>query len=191
MLILGCLGFILWKAKSIGVIHKTSVAEKIDGKINQNTYTYENKQSVYKINIPNNWGVSEAASDQFFESRAEFIPPESELKVIKIDIEVLKKGQSVTALSTDAEFKTWESAKEGDTVKGVTKIGEDTVSGQKVMLLADLSKMGDSPTDNSWGILGWFKKDGRNFYVKMFGKESMDDADKQVFRYLLSTMEVQ
>jgi len=192
LVITGCVMFVGFRAVKEDLIKKMSVAEMIDGKsTNNDVYVYESRESKYKISIPGNWGVAEGTSDAVFESRLEATPPKGELKVSKINVDVVKAGVKVADLYTEDDFNKWDAVGTDTDINGITKFGESEVSGEKVLLLADLTKVGESPTGNDWSLLGWFRKDGRNFYVRMFGKQNVDDEDKQVFKYLLGTMEVE
>jgi len=191
LVIVACVGFVVWQAFKEGLINRMSVAEKIDQKrVDDTSYTYENKISNYKITVPVNWNISEASSDDVFESRVEVVPTDLGLKVQKIDIDVMLPGKMGAALGSEEEFNKWDTVQSDTDIVGTTKLGEDSVSGQKVLYLADLTKNGDSTTDNSWSMLGWFRKDGRNFYVRMFALQDFTEADKQAFKYMIRTMDV-
>lgn len=183
-------GFVVYRGYKEGVFTKKTVTEKIDGKIPEEVYVYENKISKYKVTIPGNWGVEEAVSDNLFESRAKFTPPDGNLKVTKIEVEVLRPEAVAADFSTSKDFEKWEKLEKGRVVSGITKVGEASVGEEKVLLLADLTKSGDA-TDSGWLLMGWFRRNQRNFYVKMTGREKMEETDEQVFRYLLGTFEME
>lgn len=190
VVILGCMGFVGFKAYQEGIFERKSVSEKIDGKQPDSVFVYENKASKYKVAIPGNWGVSEAGGDQYFESRAKFVPAEANLKVTSIEIEVLNKGSRVPDFFSQADFEKWEKVGNNQAMSGVTKVGEELADGRKILLLADLSKASEA-TASSWMLTGWLRDRERNMYIKMNGRGSFEETDEQVFRYLLGTLEVE
>lgn len=192
MVIAGSIVFIGYRAMKEGLVYQMTVAEKIDGKkVDSSVFVYKNANSKYQISVPSNWGIAEGEPDDVFESRVEFTPPFGELKVSSISIDVVKKVKILADLYSDEDFRKWDEVGIDIDVRGTIKLGEAEVSGKKVLILGDLNKVGDSLTDNSWSLLGWFRKNGRNFYVRMFGKQNVEENDKLVFRYLLNTMEVE
>jgi hypothetical protein len=41
--------------------------------------------------------------------------------------------------------------------------------------------------NSEWNILGWFRKDSKNIYINMIGRDEFSTDDEDVFKLLLTT----
>lgn len=134
----------------------------------------------YALPLPPDWkNSSDTGGTAVLEPRD---PMANELKNIqKISITVLSDEKATgQRFTTEKEFFEW-SAINGEVQGKIQKLDNLTVSGEKAIMLIDVSG-----EDNVWKIIVWVRKDNINLYINFDGLGKYDEVDAEVINYITS-----
>jgi len=185
IVVAGCAVVLVGMILKENIIEQKSVSGKIDTTVSPTPpaiYEYKNETSKYAITIPGNWGVKENATDPNFESRAVINPGDENLKIKEIDVTVVTNPKETQPFSKVSEFETWSKYSRDTVVDGVKKIDTASVSGTSAILL-----LNPKDENSDWNVMAWFKKDNKNIYINMIGRDEFTTDDEDVFKLLLTT----